>query len=65
MLSLLKIDSDAKMQRGIEAKSVTENSSDEYESIVGRICQSDNKNLTVCTAAVTVGWAQSDNKSKT
>lgn len=37
-------DSEAKMQRGVEAKSVTENSSDEYESIVGRICQSDNKN---------------------
>ena len=49
------------MQRGVEAKPVTENSSDEYESIVGWICQSDNKNLAVCTAAVTVGWAYQPN----
>ena len=53
------------MPRGVEAKSVTENSSDEYESIVGRDCYPDNKNLTVCTAAVTVGWTLSDNKSTT
>ena len=56
--------SDAKMQRGVEAKSVTENSSDEYESIVGWICQSDNKNFAECSVAVTVGWAyQPNNKA--
>ena len=38
-----KTDSDAKMQRGVEAKPVTENSSDEYESIVGWAYQPNNK----------------------
>lgn len=36
-------DSDAKMQRAVEAKPVTENSSDEYESIVGWAYQPNNK----------------------
>ena len=36
--------SDAKMQRGVEAKPVTENSSDEYESIVGWAYQPNNIN---------------------
>lgn len=36
-------DSDAKRRRGVEAKPVTENSSDEYESIVGWAYQPNNK----------------------
>lgn len=35
--------SDAKMQRGVEVKPVTENSSDEYESIVDWAYQPNNK----------------------